>query len=165
MTKTTVRNTTKGYRGFHAVDGYVELAPGETRADVELSDAERKSADGTGYFEFGAAAKAAARTAAPASNAAPLPNNVPKLKKLAKDEGIDLGTATTAKDITAAIVAARTAKAAAAPVVPPPPGPADDLDNMADDDLRTTTAAITGKSVDELPTDRAELLKLARGEK
>lgn len=39
-----------------------------------------------------------------------LPRNVPKLKAIARAEEIDLGTATTADDIIAAIVAARSAK-------------------------------------------------------
>lgn len=43
----------KGLRGFHAESGYVELAPGQTVEDVEISAAELKSAEGTGYFTFG----------------------------------------------------------------------------------------------------------------
>jgi hypothetical protein len=40
-----------------------------------------------------------------------LPRNVPKLKKIARDEGIDVGTATSADDLKAAITAERTARA------------------------------------------------------
>jgi hypothetical protein len=166
--KTSVRNVAPGIRGLNTVQGYRDLAPGEFVESVELTDDEHKSADSTGYFAFGKAAKTA-ETAAPAGAAAPapaeeLPNNVPKLKKIARDEGIDVGTATSADDLKAAITAGR-ATAAAGGIAPPPPGPADDLDNMADDDLRNTVAALTGKPAsDYADTDRAELLKLARGE-
>lgn len=53
-----VRNTTKGIRGLNTLAGYRDLAPGELATGIELSDAERKSAESTGYFEFGKAAKA-----------------------------------------------------------------------------------------------------------
>lgn len=42
----------------------------------------------------------------------PLPRNVPKLKKIARDEGIDVGEATTADEFVAAIEAARLALSA-----------------------------------------------------
>lgn len=53
-----VRNITKGIRGLNTQAGYRDLAPGELATDIELSEAERKSAERTGYFEFGAKAKA-----------------------------------------------------------------------------------------------------------
>jgi pyruvate/2-oxoglutarate dehydrogenase complex dihydrolipoamide acyltransferase (E2) component len=162
MAGQTVRNTSRGFRGLNTKGGYLELGPGETREGVELDDNELASAKRTGYFEFGAKAAKAASAAAPAADT-PLPNNVPKLKKIARDEGIDVGNAKTVADITAAIVAGRAAKATIAPPAPPPTPPADDLDNMADDDLRNTVAAITGKPATEYAnTERDELLKLAR---
>jgi pyruvate/2-oxoglutarate dehydrogenase complex dihydrolipoamide acyltransferase (E2) component len=170
--KTSVRNVAPGIRGLNTVQGYRELAPGDFVESVELTDDEHKNADSTGYFAFGKAAKTA-ETAAPAGAAAPtptptpaeeLPNNVPKLKKIARDEGIDVGDATSSADLKAAITAGR-ATAAAGGITPPAPGPGDDLDNMADDDLRNTVAALTGKPAsDYADTDRDELLKLARGE-
>jgi hypothetical protein len=79
--KTSVRNVAPGIRGLNTVQGYRDLAPGEFVESVELTDDEHKSADSTGYFAFGKAAKTA-ETAAPAGAAAPapaeeLPNNVP----------------------------------------------------------------------------------------
>lgn len=165
MTKTTVTNTSQGFRGLNAVDGYVELAPGESR-DVELSDDERKSAEKVGYFALGGKAAKAAAAAAPVDTTAPLPNNVPKLKKIARDEGIELGTAKSTADIQAAIVAGRAAKAAApgaAPAAPTPTPPTDELDKMSDADLAGTVQAITGKPAPE-GADRETLLKLARGQ-
>jgi len=166
--KTSVRNTAPGIRGLNTVQGYRDLAPGEFVESVELTDDEHKNAESTGYFVFGKGAKTA-ETAAPPGTvtppaAEPLPANVPKLKKIARDEGIDVGDAKSAAELTAAIEAGRAAKAAGG-LTPPPPGPGDDLDNMADDDLRNTVAALTGKPVaDYANTDRDELLKLARGE-
>jgi hypothetical protein len=162
-TKTSVRNVAPGIRGLNTVQGYRDLAPGELVESVELTDAEYKSAESTGYFEFGTKAKKAPAAAPATSTAEPLPNNVPKLKKLARDEGIDTGDARSAADLKTAITAGRAAKAAGG--IPTPTPPSDDLDNMADDDLRNTVAALTGKpATDYADTDRAALLKLARGE-
>lgn len=161
-TKTSVRNIAVGIRGLNAVSGYRDLMPGELVDEVELTADELANAKSTGYFEFGKEAKAAPAPAEPTADA-PLPNNVPKLKKLARDEGIDVGTATSAADLQAAITAGRAAKAAGG--IPPVVAPADDLDAMADDDLRTTVAALTGKpATDYADTSRDDLLKLARGE-
>lgn len=52
--KVTLTNTAKGPRGANTREGLVMLEPGESRR-VELSEAELKSAKGTGYFEFGTA--------------------------------------------------------------------------------------------------------------
>jgi hypothetical protein len=52
---------------------------------------------------------------------AALPSNFMQLKKIARDEGIDLGAANTVPDIQAVIVAARKAKTAAPPTPPEPP--------------------------------------------
>ena len=162
-TGTTVRNVTRGFRGLNLADGtYLELGPGEMREGVELTAGERKSAEGTAYFEFGsAAAKEPAPAPAPGAAGAELPNNVPQLKKIARDEGVELGTAKKAADIKAAITAARAAKAAGGAPTPTPP--ADDLDNAADDDLRVIVAGLTGKPVEDYATtERDELLRLAR---
>ncbi len=152
-----IRNTTKGIRGLNTEAGYRDLAPGELATDIELSDAERKSAERTGYFEFGSKAKAA-----PAPDAEPdaLPRNAPKLKKLARDEGIDVGEAKSVDDLTAAIEAGRAAKAAGG-IPPATPAQPDDLDAMSDDDLRATVTAITG-TAPAADADRAALLALAR---
>ena len=161
-TKTSVRNVAVGIRGLNTVAGYRDLAPGELVDEVELTSDELANAKSTGYFEFGKEAKAAP---APAGAAAPaeLPRNAPKLKKLAKDEGIDVSNAKTVDQLTAAIEAGRAAKAAGG--IPPSTPPADDLDNMADADLRNTVAALTGKpAADYESTSREDLLKLARGE-
>lgn len=164
----TVRNTAQGPRGLNAgPDGlqYLELAPGQTLTDVELSDAEHKSAERTGNFQFGAAAKAAAKQDAAAVSGEGLPNNMPKLKGIAKTEGVDLTGKTTVADIQKAILDARAAKAAEQSGAGGATPPTDDLDNMDDSTLLATAAAITGKPVAELDgTDRESLLKLARGQ-
>lgn len=49
--KVSVKNISTGPRGVHSTTGEVTIEAGRT-VDVELSDAERKSAEGTGYFEF-----------------------------------------------------------------------------------------------------------------
>jgi hypothetical protein len=169
-----VRNVTRGFRGLNTKDGgYLELGPGQLAEGVELDDAELESAKRTGYFAFGkdadstadAAAALVASTpgAAPATPpGGPLPRNVTQLKKIARDEGIDVGDAKSADDLTAVITAGRAAKAAGG-IPPINPGPSDDLDNMSDDDLRTTVAALTGKpATDYATTERDELLRLAR---
>jgi hypothetical protein len=162
MAATTVHNLTAGFRGLNTEDGYLELAPGASAEGVTLNAAERKSAEATGYFKFGGAAPAADETA-DAGAADALPRNAPKLKKIAADEGIDVGSATKVDDLIAAIEAGRAAKAGGG--IPPSTPPSDDLDKMADDDLRSTVAALTGKPVEEYAnTERDELLKLARAD-
>ena len=167
MAKYTVRNIAAGPRGLNTGEKgeqYAELAPGQTLHDVELSDAEHKSAERTGFFQFGAKAKAAEKADQAADAGEGLPNNMPKLKGIAKQEGVDLSGKTTVADIQKAILDARATKAAEAAAQPPAP-PSDDLDNMDDPTLLATAAAITGKPVSELDgTDREALLKLARGQ-
>jgi hypothetical protein len=46
-----VKNISTGPRGVHAVTGEVSIDPGK-EIDVELSEAEFKSAEATGHFEF-----------------------------------------------------------------------------------------------------------------
>lgn len=161
--KYTVRNTAPGPRGLNAGpkgENYLELAPGQTLHDVELSEAEHASAERTGAFQFGAKAKAAEKADQAADSGEGLPNNMPKLKGIAKAEGVDLSGKTTVAEIQKAILDARAAK-----TPPAPTPPADDLDNMDDSTLLATAAAITGKPVSELDgTDREGLLKLARGQ-
>jgi hypothetical protein len=159
--KHTVRNTAPGPRGLNTVDGYRELAPNET-ATVELEEGEFKSADKAGYFHFDSKAKADAKADAAAESGEGLPNNMPKLKGIAKAEGVDLTGKTTVADIQKAILDARAAKVAAAGSTPPAP-PSDDLDNMSDADLRATVQAITGEEP-AADADRESLLKLARGQ-
>jgi hypothetical protein len=159
--KHTVRNTAPGPRGLNTVDGYRELAPGETLTGVELSEAEFKSADKTGYFHFDSAAKRDAKADEAPGSGEGLPNNMPKLKGIAKAEGVDISGLNSVADIQKAILDARTAKAAAAATPPAPP--TDDLDNMSDADLRSTVQAITGDEP-AADADRETLLKLARGQ-
>jgi len=56
--KYAVRNTTRGVRGLNTTGGYRDLEPGELAEGVELTEAEYRNAESTGYFEFGSAAKA-----------------------------------------------------------------------------------------------------------
>lgn len=160
MAKHTVRNTTAGFRGLNAVDGYVELAPGETREGVDIEAAELASAKRTGYFAFDGAADEAEE--ADEGGKALDKMSKAELEATATAEGVDISAATNNAGRVAAIEAARAAKAGGAPTPTPAP---DDLDKMSDDDLRTTVAAVTGKPVgDYATTEREELLKLARGE-
>lgn len=174
MAKHTFLNTAAGPRGINAIDGYAELAPGERRS-LDVSDAELKAAERAGYFDIGGKAPApGTATGATGAGGGPLdrdasgaaggslPGNVMKLKKIARDEGIDVGDAKTVPTLQAAITAARTAKATAGGGTTTGTGN-DDLDTLDDETLRTTTAALLGKPVDGLPTDRGELLELARG--
>lgn len=50
-----VTNTSQGPRGLNTKTGTVILDPGQSM-DVELEDAEKKVADSTGWFAFGAKA-------------------------------------------------------------------------------------------------------------
>lgn len=53
-TKTVaVRNTAKGIRGLHLVDGFVELNPGELLEKAVITEGEFASAKSTGHFAFG----------------------------------------------------------------------------------------------------------------
>jgi hypothetical protein len=68
MAKTTVTNVSTGARGIRDdKHRLIMLERGES-AEVELTDAERKDAKATGYFEFG---KAAAERAAEGEGEAP----------------------------------------------------------------------------------------------
>lgn len=153
---TAIRNTAKGARGFHSVDGYVELQPGESLDSVVLSADEYASAKRTGYFAFDG------------SDAADDEGDEPKaldemtkaeLTATAEAEGVDITKAKSNADKVAAIQAARDAKEAGG--VPPTTHPTDDLDKMSDADLTATVAALTGKPAPEGAT-RDELLALAR---
>lgn len=127
--KTAVRNIAPGFRGLNTTAGYREFNPNEYAESVEMTTAEFDSAKRTGYFRFGAAAKADPKAEA-ADQEQPKP--VPNPTETTGNGGGGAG--------------------------------GDELDNMSDADLKTTTAALTGKPVEELPDDRDQLLKLARGE-
>lgn len=174
MATTSVKNTARGMRGLHTTTGLVMLDVGEVREDLELSTAERKSAESTGYFEFGA--KAEAEPADAETDADGLPEKVADLEKLATAEGIDLstiqGTGANARVLKADIAKAITDKRAAAAGgtgggVPADLGggasATDELDNMSDDDLRATVQALTGEEA-PADADRETLLGLARGQ-
>jgi hypothetical protein len=159
-TKVTVRNTARGVRGLNAVEGYREFEPGQG-GEVTLTAAERKSAESTGYFTFGADAKDAEPTGDPAK----LPGTHAELDALAAAETITFADGVkTVAEKQAAITAARAAKAGGGSVTT---GGAqrDELDSMDDATLLTTAAALSGKPESELAgQDREALLKLARGD-
>lgn len=163
--KRSVHNITKGIRGLNGLTGYVELEAGETRPDVEMTEAEFENAKRTGYFEFDGSGSGTSDQAKAAEAAADeLPGTHKLLDKLAADEvpPIVFGAEVkTVADKQAAITAARTARAAPAATGGGAQG--DELDRMSDDDLRNTAAAIAGKPVTELADmDRDALLALAR---
>lgn len=143
--KTAVRNISPGYRGLNTVQGYREFNPNEYAESVEMTAAELASAKRTGYFRFGAAAK---------------PD--PKAEAQAEIERLDNPTAAVTGGPGTGAGAGAGGGAPTTGAVGG--GSTDELDKMSDDDLKTTTAALTGKPVESLPDDRAELLKLARGE-
>lgn len=158
MATHTFKNISTGIRGFNSVDGLVELLPGGTAKDVEMTDAELRSSSRTGWFEIDGSTDAADLDLAPADD---LDTTVPKLREIAKGESVDLSGLSSKADIQGAIRAARIAKASAGSEG----GKSDDLDGMDDATLLTTTAAILGKPEAELAgKERAELLALARGE-
>jgi len=150
----SIKNTQRGIRGVNTVDGPLDIEPGATVDDVELSDGEYRVAKRTGWFEFGDESGGGGSGDPDGGKSADdLDTTIAKLREIAAAEGVDLSGLTAKADIQAAIRAAREAKASGA----------DELDGLDDDTLRTTVAALTGKSVDELAeTDRAGLLALAR---
>lgn len=157
MTKVTVRNTSPGFRGLNTETGYVELPAGGS-AEVELSAAERKSAEKAGYFEFGGSAPADDE----GGDKALADMTKAELEATATAEGVDISGAKNNAERVAAIETARAA-AGGGGGIPPITPPADELDKMSDDDLRNTVQAITGKPA-PADADRNALLKLARGE-
>jgi hypothetical protein len=155
-----VTNTGKGLRGLNTVDGYVEIDPGSTLRGVQLAPAELKSAERTGYFKIVGEGKAPA-TDEHEDDGEGLPSNVPKLRKIAKEEDVDVSGATSAADYQRLILAARADKAAKAGSGNQ--GGGDELDRMDDATLRNTVQALTGTAPAE-GADRATLLALARGQ-
>jgi len=86
MAKHTITNTSGGPRMVNTTTGAVMLKAGETRDDLELSDAELKSAKGTDWFAFGArAAKAAAAEPVNAGDLDALTKQVAALTKQVED--------------------------------------------------------------------------------
>lgn len=104
MTKFT--NYTAGPKGLNTVNGLVYVDAGET-VDVEISEAEAKSAKDTGWFSRPKAADEADDGPKELGDM-----TVNELKAVAEAEEIDLGDATKKADIVAAIELAREAKAA-----------------------------------------------------
>lgn len=151
MATHSIKNISSGIRGFNAESGLVEIAPGQTAEGVEISDAELKSSARTGWFEIDGSTDAP--DTGPADD---LDTTVPKLRDIAKAEGVDLSGLTGKADIQGAIRAARTVAAERG---------GDAIDDMDDATLLTTAAALTGKPEAELQgTPRDELLRLARGD-
>lgn len=58
MAKTTIRNIARGARGVRTTDGELVMIERGESAELDLSAAERKDAEATGYFVFGDAAEA-----------------------------------------------------------------------------------------------------------
>lgn len=68
----TIKNTAGAMRGFHAEEGFVQLANGQEWTG-DISEGELKSAKATGYFEIAKAKAGAKATQVDASDAAPQP--------------------------------------------------------------------------------------------
>jgi hypothetical protein len=154
MATHNVKNISTGIRGFHSVDGLVEIAPGQTAEDIEINAAEYASMKRTGWFDVdGKPDEADEGDKAPADD---LDKTIKELREIAKVEEVDLAGMTSKADIQGAIRLARTAKGS---------GGRDAVDEMDDDTLRTTVSAITGKSAEDVADlDRPALLALARGQ-
>lgn len=168
MATHNVKNISTGIRGFYATTGLVELAKGATAEGVEISDAELRSAQRTGWFEIDGSTDAPSdEEAGPNADLAAADGK--KLDEIAKAEGVDLSTVTGTgangrvllDDKRKAIADAREAKAAGSTGGEG----GNELDAMDDATLLTTTAAITGTPEADLQgKPRDELLRLARGE-
>lgn len=159
MATHNVKNISTGIRGFHSTEGLVEIAPGQVAEGVEISGAELKSAKRTGWFEIDGDADEGGE-GGEQQQADDLDTTVPKLREIAKGEGVDLSGMTSKADIQGAIRVARASKPAGGTG-----SGGDELDAMDDATLRSTVQAITGKSeADVADLDRAALLALARGE-
>jgi hypothetical protein len=96
MAKHTFTNTADGPRIVNGSEGPVSILPGQS-TDVEVSDAELKSAKATEWFDLDGVDDEDSLSAM----------KVKDLKALAEDEGIDLGDASTKADIISAIELAR----------------------------------------------------------
>ena len=153
--KITVTNAAPGIRGFNAVQGLIELAPGQTVEGVEVPEGEVPVMERTGWFTLNSGGGGHGDPDKPQQRAAgdDLDTTVAELRAIAEREGVDLSGLTAKADIQAAIRAHRAGDSG------------DELDGMDEDTLRTTVSAITGKSeADVADLDRAALLRLARGE-
>jgi hypothetical protein len=156
MATHNVKNISTGIRGFHSVDGLVEIAPGKSAEGVEISTAEFNSMARTGWFEVDG--KPDENAEGDVAQADDLDTTIPKLKEIAKLEDVDLNGMTSKGDIQGAIRLARTAKATK-------PAGSDAIDAMDDATLRSTVQALTAKPFDEVnELDRPALLALARGQ-
>lgn len=92
----TITNTSEGPRGFHAVEGFVQLERGASWTG-EISDGELASARSTGFFEI-------------ESHLASLKGlNKAKLLAVAADEGVEVAEGATNAQIVEAIEAKRAA--------------------------------------------------------
>lgn len=58
MAKTSIRNISAGPRGIYNADGQLVMVEKGETAELDLSAAERKDAETSGYFVFGDAAEA-----------------------------------------------------------------------------------------------------------
>lgn len=153
MATHTVKNISTGIRGFYATTGLVELEKGASAEGVEISDAELRSAQGTGWFEIDGS------TDAPEADGDDLETTVAELKKIAEREHVELEHNMNKAAIQQAIRDKRAGADDGAGAGPT------ELDAMDDATLLTTTAAITGTPEAELQgKGRDELLRLARGE-
>lgn len=103
MAKTSIRNIALGARGVYGSDGQlVMIEPGETQ-ELDLTAAERKDVEASGYFLFGDAAEAD-------------PDDIKALKKadllaIAEAEGVAVETDDNRADLIEKIEAARGEKA------------------------------------------------------
>lgn len=158
----TVRNMAQGPRGFHdEKTGYAELDPGQTATDVRFTDVELASAQAIIGLEITAGGVPPTDTNAQAAVGAKAYDEITaKDIKAALDEKGVTYDAGADKKALYDLYAGSFGPAGDAPVTPPAN---DQLNLMADDDLRETVKALTGEEP-PADADRETLIKLARGE-
>lgn len=160
MSKISIKNTARGLRGVHTVDGFLYVEPGKT-ADVEVDSANLAAVKAKSYFELSGEQETDEPEPEGEQGDGLDDKTVAELDQIIADESVavpEQGTGNDGRVVKADKVAAIRAKRAA-----PAIETSDELDAMSDDDLRATVAAITGTEP-AADADRATLLTLARGE-
>lgn len=109
-----IKNISEGPRYLHSSNfGTVIMAPGEERDDIEMTDAELKSAKASDYFEFDG--KGPASPASPVEKSGYDLFDVEQLKAHASLHGVDLGNSSAHAGIVKKLEAANVAHDAAHP--------------------------------------------------
>lgn len=109
MAKTAIRNISPGPRGVRTVDGDLVMIERGASVELELSAAEKKDAEATGYFEFASSGSKAKGGEVPAGDKPLAKMNKAELLDVAKAENVEVKDGATNKDLVEAIEKARAA--------------------------------------------------------